>query len=29
EVFHFDGDREAVRRQTVAAALRGLDGLAG
>lgn len=25
EVFHFDGDREAVRRQTVAAALRGLD----
>jgi len=24
EVFHFDGDREAVRRQTVAAALRGL-----
>jgi nicotinamide-nucleotide amidase len=29
EVFHFDGDREAVRRQTVAAALRGLDVLAG
>lgn len=29
EVFHFDGDREAVRRQTVAAALRGLDALAG
>ena len=27
EVFHFDGDREAVRRQTVAAALRGLDDL--
>jgi len=26
-VFHFDGDRESVRRQTVAAALRGLlDG---
>lgn len=24
EVFHFDGDREAVRRQSVAAALRGL-----
>jgi nicotinamide-nucleotide amidase len=24
EVFHFDGDREAVRRQTVAAALGGL-----
>ena len=24
EVFHFDGDREAVRRQTIAAALRGL-----
>ncbi len=24
EVFHFDGDREAVRRQTVAAALSGL-----
>ncbi|MFT3756270.1 MAG: CinA family protein [Pseudoxanthomonas sp.] len=24
EVFHFDGDREAVRRQTVAAALQGL-----
>lgn len=24
EVFHFDGDRESVRRQTVAAALRGL-----
>lgn len=27
ELFHFDGDREAVRRQTVAAALRGLDTL--
>ncbi len=26
-LFHFDGDREAVRRQTVAAALRGLDTL--
>jgi nicotinamide-nucleotide amidase len=24
EVFHFDGDREAVRRQTVAAALEGI-----
>ena len=24
EVFHFDGDRDAVRRQTVAMALRGL-----
>lgn len=24
EVFHFDGDRDAVRRQTVAAAMRGL-----
>ena len=29
EVFHFDGDREAVRRQTVAAALRGLLELVG
>ena len=29
EVFNFEGDREAVRRQTVAAALRGLDALAG
>ena len=29
EVFHFDGDREAVRRQTVAAALRGLIAAAG
>jgi nicotinamide-nucleotide amidase len=28
ELFHFDGDRDAVRRQTVAAALRGLLGLA-
>ena len=28
EVFHFDGDREAVRRQTVAAALQGLMRLA-
>ncbi len=27
ELFQFDGDREAVRRQTVAAALRGLEGL--
>ena len=27
-VFYFDGDREAVRRQTVAAALLGLMGLA-
>ncbi len=27
EVFRFDGDREAVRRQTVAAALRGLEAL--
>ena len=25
EVFHFDGDRDAVRRQTVAAALAGLE----
>ena len=25
ELFHFEGDREAVRRQTVAAALRGLE----
>ncbi len=24
QLFHFDGDREAVRRQTVAAALRGV-----
>jgi nicotinamide-nucleotide amidase len=29
EVFHFDGDREAVRRQTVASALRGLEALVG
>lgn len=28
EVFHFGGDRETVRRQTVAAALRGLEGFA-
>lgn len=28
EVFHFDGDRDAVRRRTVAAALRGLGALA-
>jgi nicotinamide-nucleotide amidase len=28
-VFHFEGDREAVRRQTVAAALEGLDELLG
>jgi len=27
-VFHFDGDREAVRRQTVAAALLGLMSMA-
>ena len=27
QMFHFDGDREAVRRQTVAAALRGLDAV--
>ncbi|MUV15116.1 CinA family protein [Noviluteimonas gilva] len=27
EVFHFDGDREAVRRQTVEAALKGLGTL--
>ena len=27
EAFHFAGDREAVRRQTVAAALRGLEAL--
>ena len=25
ELFHFEGDRDAVRRQTVAAALRGLE----
>ncbi|MEO8743594.1 MAG: CinA family protein [Lysobacteraceae bacterium] len=29
EVFHFDGDREAVRRQTVATALHGLLELIG
>ena len=29
EIFHFDGDRDAVRRQTVAAALQGLLSLAG
>jgi nicotinamide-nucleotide amidase len=28
-LFHFAGDREAVRRQTVAAALRGLDAIVG
>lgn len=28
EVFHFAGDRESVRRQTVAAALRGMTALA-
>ena len=27
ESFHFDGDREAVRRQTVAAALKGIQQL--
>lgn len=27
ELFHFDGDRDAVRRQSVAAALRGLETL--
>ena len=27
DVFHFDGDREAVRRQTVDQALRGIAGL--
>ncbi|MBD9367652.1 CinA family protein [Xanthomonas sp. XNM01] len=27
EVFHFDGDRDAVRRQTVERALRGLESL--
>jgi len=29
EGFHFEGDREAVRRQTVAAALQGLLAIAG
>jgi nicotinamide-nucleotide amidase len=28
EAFHFDGDREAVRRQTVAVALQGLLAIA-
>lgn len=28
EVFHFNGDRDAVRRQTVEAALRGLETVA-
>ncbi|HSR64508.1 MAG TPA: CinA family protein [Xanthomonadaceae bacterium] len=28
ELYHFDGDREAVRRKTVAAALEGLEALA-
>jgi nicotinamide-nucleotide amidase len=28
EMFHFDGDREAIRRQTVAVALRGLIAIA-
>ena len=28
ELFHFQGDRDAVRRQTVAAALEGLEALA-
>jgi nicotinamide-nucleotide amidase len=27
QLFHFDGDRDAVRRQTVAAAFRGLETL--
>jgi nicotinamide-nucleotide amidase len=27
EVFHFEGDRDAVRRQTVATALRGIEHL--
>ncbi|WP_305804054.1 CinA family protein [Stenotrophomonas sp. YIM B06876] len=27
EVFHFDGDRDAVRRQTVTCALQGLEAL--
>jgi nicotinamide-nucleotide amidase len=27
QAFHFDGDREAVRRQTVGQALQGIDGL--
>ncbi|MGO1071616.1 CinA family protein [Lysobacter sp. CA199] len=29
EVFHFDGDRESVRRQSVAAALLGMQALVG
>lgn len=29
EAFHFDGDRDQVRRQTVAAALHELEGLLG
>lgn len=29
ELFHFEGDRDAVRRQTVATALRGVGGLLG
>ena len=29
EVFHFEGDRDAVRRQTVAAALHGLERMLG
>ena len=29
QLFRFDGDRDAVRRQTVAAALHGLDHLVG
>ena len=29
QVFHFAGDRDAVRRQTVAAALNGLESLLG
>ena len=29
ELFRFDGNREAVRRQSVAAALRGLEALGG
>jgi len=27
QLFHFGGDRDAVRRQTVSAALQGIDGL--